>query len=40
MPTFHCAGRCAEVIGLYQKAFNLQIDWQGKNEETGLIFHT
>jgi len=40
IPTFHCGGRCAEVIALYQKAFDLQIDWQGKNEETGLIFHT
>lgn len=25
---------------MYQKAFNLQIDWQGKDEETGLIYHT
>ena len=25
---------------MYQKAFNLQIDWQGKDEKTGLIYHT
>lgn len=40
IPTFHCGGHCAEVIALYQKAFGLQIDWQGKDEETGLIYHT
>jgi len=40
IPTFHCGGRCAEAIALYQKAFDLKIDWQGKDEETGLIFHT
>lgn len=40
IPTFHCGGRCKEVIALYQKALNLQIDWQGKDEETGLIYHT
>jgi PhnB protein len=40
IPTFHCGGHCAEVIDLYKKAFDLKIDWQGVNEETGLIFHT
>ena len=41
IPTFHCSGgRCAEAIALYQKAFDLKIDWQGKDEKTGLIFHT
>ena len=40
IPTFHCGGRSAEVITLYQKAFGLIVDWQGKDEETGLIFHT
>ncbi len=40
IPTFHCNGHCEEVIDLYQKAFDLKIDWQGKNEETGLIYHT
>lgn len=40
IPTFHCGGHCAEVIELYKKAFNLKIDWQGKDENTGLIFHT
>lgn len=40
IPTFHCGGRCAEVIALYQKAFNLQIDWQSKDEKTGFIYHT
>jgi len=25
---------------LYQKAFDLKIDWQGKNDDTGLIYHT
>ena len=29
-----------EVISLYQKAFNLTIDWQGKDETTGFIYHT
>ncbi|MCL1806752.1 MAG: VOC family protein [Oscillospiraceae bacterium] len=40
IPTFHCGGRCAEAIALYQEAFGLEIDWQGKNPETGLIYHT
>ena len=40
IPTFHCGGRCAEAIALYQKAFGLKIDWQGKDENTGLIYHT
>ena len=40
IPTFHCGGQCAEAIALYQKAFDLQIDWQGKDAETGLIYHT
>lgn len=40
IPTFHCGGRCAEVIALYEKAFGLEIDWQGRDAETGLIYHT
>lgn len=40
IPTFHCGGHCGEVIELYKKAFGLVIDWQGKDEKTGLIFHT
>jgi len=40
IPTFHCGGRCAEIIALYEKAFDLKIDWQGKDEATGLIYHT
>lgn len=40
IPTFHCGGHCAEVIALYQEAFNLIIDWQGKDENTGKIYHT
>lgn len=40
IPTLHCGGRCEEAIALYQKAFGLVIDWQGKDEETNLIFHT
>ena len=40
IPTFHCGGHCEEVIALYRSAFDLKIDWQGKNEQTGLIFHT
>lgn len=40
IPTLHCGGRCAEAIELYQKAFHLVIDWQGKDEDTNLIFHT
>ena len=40
IPTLHCGGRCEEAINLYQKAFDLVIDWQGKNEETNLIYHT
>ena len=23
IPTFHCGGRCAEAIALYQKAFDI-----------------
>jgi PhnB protein len=40
IPTFHCGGNCSEVLALYQKAFNMTIDWQGKDEETGFIYHT
>ena len=41
IPTFHCpGGQCAEAIELYQKAFGLIIDWQGKDDSTGLIYHT
>ena len=40
IPTLHCGGRCEEAIVLYKKAFNLVIDWQGKDEKTNLIFHT
>ena len=40
VPTFHCNGRCAEAIALYQEAFGLVIDWQGKDENTGAIYHT
>lgn len=40
IPTLHCGGRCAEAIELYKKAFNLEIDWQGKDEKTNLIYHT
>jgi len=40
IPTFHCSGRCAEAIALYQKAFDLKVDWQGKDEDTGFIYHT
>lgn len=40
IPTFHCGGRCAEAIALYQKAFDLKIDWQGIVEDTGSIYHT
>lgn len=40
IPTFHCGGRCAEVIELYKKAFNLVVDWQQKDENTNLIIHT
>lgn len=32
IPTLHCAGRCEEAIALYKKAFNLEIDWQEKDE--------
>ena len=40
IPTFHFnKGYCAEAISLYQKAFNLIIDWQGKDEK-GHIYHT
>jgi PhnB protein len=41
IPTFHCpARRCAEAIALYQLVFTMQIDWQGIDKETGLIYHT
>lgn len=40
IPTLHCGGRCEEAIELYKKAFQLEVDWQGKNEETNLIYHT
>jgi PhnB protein len=40
IPTFHCGGRCAEAIALYQRAFGLTIDSKKKDEETGLIQHT
>jgi len=40
IPTFHCNGQCAEAIALYQEAFDLKIDWQGKDEKTGYVFHT
>lgn len=40
IPTLHCGGRCEEVIELYKKAFNLEVDWQGKDEDTNLIYHT
>lgn len=40
IPTLHCGGHCEEAIELYKKAFKLEIDWQGKNEETNLIYHT
>ena len=40
IPTLHCGGRCEEAIELYKKAFGLEVDWQGKNEQTNLIFHT
>lgn len=40
IPTLHCGGRCEEVIELYKRAFHLEVDWQGKDEETNLIYHT
>ncbi|MCL1822941.1 MAG: VOC family protein [Oscillospiraceae bacterium] len=40
IPTLHCGGRCEEAINLYKKAFGLVVDWQGKDENTGLIYHT
>ena len=40
IPTFHCGGRCAEVIELYRRAFDLQVDFQQRDDATGLIRHT
>lgn len=40
IPTLHCGGRCEEAIALYKKAFNLEVDWQGKDETTDRIYHT
>jgi len=40
IPTMHFGGRCIEAIELYKKAFDLKIDWQGKDEKTNLILHT
>lgn len=37
IPTLHCGGRCEEAIALYKKAFNLEVDWQGKDKESNLI---
>lgn len=36
IPTLHCGGRCEEAIELYKKAFNLEVDWQGKDEQTNM----
>jgi len=40
IPTLHCGGRCEEAIELYKKAFHLEVDWQGKDEQTNFIYHT
>lgn len=40
IPTLHCGGCCEEAIELYKKAFNLEVDWLGKDEKTNLIYHT
>lgn len=40
IPTLHCGGRCEEAIALYKKAFGLEIDWQEKDEQSNLIYHT
>ena len=40
IPTLHFGGRCQEAIDLYKEAFDLKIDWQGKDEKTNLVFHT
>ncbi len=40
IPTLHLGGRCEEAIALYKKAFNLEVDWQGKDKQTNLIYHT
>ena len=40
IPTLHCGGRCEEAISLYKEAFNLIVDWQGKDKDTNLIYHT
>ena len=40
IPTLHCGGHCAEAITLYQRAFDLKIDFQDKDDKTGLIRHT
>ena len=40
IPTLHCGGHCAEAIALYKKAFHLEVDWQGIDEKTNLIYHT
>lgn len=40
IPTLHCGGHCKEAIELYKKAFDLEVDWQGKDEETNRIYHT
>ena len=40
IPTLHFGGRCEEAIELYKKAFNLEVHWQGKDEQTNLIYHT
>lgn len=40
IPTLHCGGCCEEAIALYKKAFDLEVDWQGKDEQTNRIYHT
>ena len=40
IPTLHCGGQCAKAIALYQRAFDLKIDFQETDDKTGLVRHT
>lgn len=40
IPTLHCGGRTEEAIALYKRAFNLKIDFMGKDEKTNIVYHT
>jgi PhnB protein len=40
IPTLHCGGRTEEAIAIYKRAFNLKVDFMGKDEQTNRVYHT